>query len=459
MKFSAPFIKLSPNKKFLITAEGKPFFWLADTWWYGLTDRTSWPEPFQQMVMKRVQQGFTVAMVVVGVPPEIPLDSDQAKSEGQHPFTADFQPNPAYFDVIEKKISYMCEQGLVPCIVGGWGPQIMTLGEENVQVFWAEIVRRFSQYPVVWCLTGEVDLSAASSLPKFQNITKYLPDFAKSALRRIKHAVLPAPSGAQQISPQVKAWIKVAESITLLDSKKLLLVHPHTANASSVILHSPPWLDVDSIQSGHDPQNTLFLVSEAFQKSQQKVFINLEPIYEGILGNDDTALQRYAFWMSLLAGATGHCYGADGLWNMRTNDHFLGHWGSSSWSEALERAGATQLGKAKIWLTSTLDWWTLKPSFDIVSPHWDNTQETTNFPLCAQTNSGFMVCYFPKERPQADYALHLPQGHKFIWIDPVTMLPFEQQGNDNSTNDKFFVPNTQSDLLLFISPDILSLAA
>lgn len=422
MQSVAPFVQLSKNGKYFVTKDGQPFFWLSDTWWYGLTDRTS-QDVFEKLVKQRAAQGFTVVMMVVGVPPEVPLDSLEAKSDGHFPFTENFSPNPNYFEAIEKKITVMVHHGIVPCLVGGWGPQIQKVGVQKFTRFWDEMLTSFSRYPVQWCLTGEVDLTTLS--PQQPGLLKQtislLPDSLKNILRAVKHKIVSKSTPTSTVNTQVKDWLKVAEHIVNADKTgRVLLVHPHTQQPVSQILGNPRWLKVDSIQSGHSTDSRLFLSSQAVAQSRQSAFINLEPLYEGILGNDDPEFQRYAFWMSILGSAKGHTYGADGLWNMRDGDSFLGHWGDTSWKEAVERPGAEQLGKAKKWLESVVEWWTLSPAIESITPHWESSEEKVFSPLCAKTTNDDHLCYFPLSRPTQQYNW-LPGKWMIQLFNPSTM--------------------------------------
>lgn len=50
---------------------------LADTWWYGLTDRISTDE-FYRLAQQRKDEGFSAIQLVMGIPPEIAIDSPQS---------------------------------------------------------------------------------------------------------------------------------------------------------------------------------------------------------------------------------------------------------------------------------------------------------------------------------------------------------------------------------------------
>ena len=154
----SPSLSLSSNKKYLLR-DGKPFFWLADTWWFGATNRLKWPEPFKSLAMDRKKKGFSVIQIVVGYPPEVELNSENAKNSGGFPFDSNGNINSKYFDEVDEKIKYLLGIGLVPCIVGGWGYHIDLLGVEKIKILWQEIVKRYSKYPVIFCLTGDPDLT------------------------------------------------------------------------------------------------------------------------------------------------------------------------------------------------------------------------------------------------------------------------------------------------------------
>src|SRR6476469_3681417 len=60
---SLPLLKVSDNRRFLVTADGKPFFWLADTAWE-LFHRAA-REDAERYWQKRSEQRFTVIHAVV----------------------------------------------------------------------------------------------------------------------------------------------------------------------------------------------------------------------------------------------------------------------------------------------------------------------------------------------------------------------------------------------------------
>ena len=400
-------IRVSKNKKYLEYEDGTPFFWLADTWWYGMTKRTRW-EDFETLVQDRKKKGFTVIQTVVGVPPEVDIFSPQAGNSGGLPFIKRFSVIPnlfrdlnskkqmlnqvqhdnidlnlKYFIEVDKKIKYLVDNDLVPCIFGAWGHHIDILGVDLIKKWWGEIVRRYAKYPVVWCLTGEADifLSAYSFNNSFiKKMISYLPNnlkqlimsfripifiginFVRNLAKRIylkktltldsSIATLPRNDIIinNKIRQRVKKWDEVARYIKKIDKfNRLLTVHIHSRTTASQLFGDPDWLDIDSIQSGHSKDSLEFMKNSISQTDKRKrPIINLEPWYEGILGNFWVKDQLLAFWACIKAGVAGHSYGTHGIWQMATSeDNFMGHWGRSDWKKAIKYSGAEAIGKAK----------------------------------------------------------------------------------------------------------------
>lgn len=305
----------------LVHDDGAPFFYLADTWWYGMTNRASRSD-LERLLKDRKKKGFTAVQCVVGVPPEIPFFSHEAENDGGHPLTKEFEINPSYFDEVDKRIQMILEYGMTPCIFGGWGHHIDIIGVSGAIRLWKEIVARYASYPVLFCLTGEADL--------FWRVSRWRDLFSSLFLR--KH---------------IAKWSRVGQWIKRHDPYgRILMVHPHRRVRAFVLFHRPSWLDIDSIQSGHSEDGRSFMISALEEAQREGVpIINLEPWYEGIRGNFGKEHQKEAIEISLCYGACGHAYGAHGVWQMANDDNFMGHWGESDWKTAYRFPGGALIGK------------------------------------------------------------------------------------------------------------------
>src|SRR5687768_5232210 len=79
-------LKVSENKRFLVTADGKPFFWLGDTAWELFHRLTR--EEAEKYLKNRADKGFTVIQAVVlaeldGLHDPNPYRSEEHTSELQ----------------------------------------------------------------------------------------------------------------------------------------------------------------------------------------------------------------------------------------------------------------------------------------------------------------------------------------------------------------------------------------
>jgi hypothetical protein len=124
------------------------------------------------------------------------------------------------------------------------------------------------------------------------------------------------------------------------------------ATSTGEFYHDKAWLDFNMIQSGHRRGNENYLrIAEDYARSPTKPTVDGEPCYEqhpirhsfanGAFEAAD--LRQRAYW-SILAGAFGFTYGANGIWQMARPERP----GQAShlnfyWDAALELEGAGQM--------------------------------------------------------------------------------------------------------------------
>lgn len=450
-------ITLSPDKTYLQYADKTPFFWFADTWWYGGTKRSSLEE-FKTLVNDRKVKGFTVVQFVVGIPPETDPFSDDGANSGGLPFNKDLSINTQYFDAIDRKIHILIENDLVPCIVGGWGHHIDILGIEPIKRLWDEIIKRYSHLPVIFCLCGEANLLMPPVPQFFQKETRRktlikllqqykLFSFARKIKQKIEHQYYQKKQ-KQLLQERIKKWNHIAEYITKKDiHHRLLTVHVAAKTTAQQLFHNPDWLSLNTLQSGHGKDTLPFMVTTIRNADKNKQpIINMEPWYEGIFGNFDAYYQRVAFWMCLLSGAKGHTYGAHGIWQMATkNDHFMNHWGESDWKKAIQFKGAEQLGNAVKFLKN-YDWWKITPVDNLVTPAWST--DTPWLPVSAVIKDSFFI-YIPDTNNINTYLTinRNLSDKKISGFQPDTM----KEINLTKKGNEILIPNRQTKDLLIIA--------
>lgn len=88
---------------------------LADTWWFALTQRTS-DKQFERLVKLRQQQGFTAAQIVVGIPPETGVYNQNAASIYGPAWDLNGIINEKYLSFAQHRIEYMNQHNLTAII-------------------------------------------------------------------------------------------------------------------------------------------------------------------------------------------------------------------------------------------------------------------------------------------------------------------------------------------------------
>ena len=114
-------IRVASDQRHFEHLDGTPFFWLADTEWFGLCSRLGWPVDFQTLTSDRAEKGFSVIQIVGGPYPDMPLFDERGANEAGYSWEADLtRINPAYYDMADRRIRHIVDLGIVPCIVGCW---------------------------------------------------------------------------------------------------------------------------------------------------------------------------------------------------------------------------------------------------------------------------------------------------------------------------------------------------
>ncbi|MCX6624783.1 MAG: DUF4038 domain-containing protein, partial [Acidobacteria bacterium] len=331
-------------------SDGTPFFWLGDTWWMGLCHRLHWPDEFRQLTADRVAKGYSVVQIIAGLYPDMPPFDARGANEAGYPWKPEYAGiNPAYFDMADLRIAHLAEQGLVPCIVACWGYFLPLMGVEKMKQHWRNLIARWGAYPVVWCLAGE------GTMPYYLSKTP-----------------------KEDSAAQKQGWTELARYVRTTDPfHNLITIHPSSSGRESV--EDDTVLDFDMLQTGHGDRasiaNTVNRVVASLEKTPKMPVLVGEVCYEGILAASREEVQRFLFWSSVLSGAAGHTYGANGLWQLNRAEKPFGpsphgrNWGNTPWHVAARLPGGRHLGLSKKFLAA-LPWWRMEPHPEWVEPHW-----------------------------------------------------------------------------------------
>lgn len=362
-------------------ADGTPFFWLADTWWSGMTRRFRWPDVFQEIADDRADKGFTVVLIVAGMVPEFDPFSADTASEGGQPWEGNGSGriNPAFYAVPDAKIDYLVSLGMSPCIVGGWGGYAELLGAERVRLHWRYLVARYGAYPVTWCIAGEVDSPGLYSLDNSAR----------------KAQLLAGPP-----THRVKMWEDAARYVATVDPfRRPRTVHPSPAYSfsSSDAFESRDSFDFDMLQTGHGGPSCVPATMTQLRRSLDhgdKPALNGECCFEGIFDSNWQDVQRFLFWSHLLSGAAGHTYGTMPIssFNSREDPHVpLSQVSMHYWEDAINWLGAGQLGVGRK-ILEQLNWQQLAPEPAAVEPQ---AGPDDWFLPYAAAGGGTVVVYIP----------------------------------------------------------------
>lgn len=356
-------------------ADGTPFFWLGDTWWMGFCNRLSWPDDFQRLAADRAAKGFTVVQIVAGLYPDMPGFDPRGANEAGFPWENNYtRINPSYFDMADLRIRWLVQSGLVPCVVGCWGYYLPLLGTAKMKQHWRYLIARWAAYPVVWCLAGEAAMPYYLSEDKEGDRDK-----------------------------QVTGWTEVGRYVRKTDPfKRIVTIHPTEIGRDQVL--DDGVLDFDMLQTGHggfdSVSNTVKKVSVEYAREPVMPVVVGEASYEGILHGTQAEVQRLTFWTSVLSGAAGHTYGANGIWQVNTRQNPYGpsphggNWGNTPWEEAYRLPGSQQLGLS-CKLLQLFPWWRFEPNQNWVDPSGSPEHVTAPFAAGVPGEIRFIYFYNP----------------------------------------------------------------
>jgi hypothetical protein len=336
-----------------------------------------------------MEQGFNVIQIVAGLYPDMPPLHDAGKNEAGFPWDKEFtRINLAYFDVADRRIQYLCDIGISPCIFGCWGSFAKLMGVEKIKRHWRYLIARWGAYPVTWSLAGEA-------------ILPYYTD--------------PLWGKWDQYTPKARAdWTEVARYVRSLEPfGRPITIHPpnymDVKQGGHDQIDDRNLLDFDMLQTSHGTQNNYWHSVGAIRYAR-----SLEPampvlvgegFYEGILESSREETQRWFFWSSILSGAAGHSYGANGIWQLnrpgepfRANPNGM-HWGDLPFNEAAKLPGAKHIALGKK-LLEAMPWAEMQPHQEWLQlgahgAYVRAEHAATMTPSCAGIPGKLRVIYWP----------------------------------------------------------------
>lgn len=386
-------LRVSEDRRTLTEADGTPFLYLGDTDWSVVWKGR--PGEWATFLDRRAAQGFNVLQVSL-----IPWRWDYTDVEGNRPFDDmdPTRPHDPYFRRYDQFLTMAAERGLYVCLMLIWGGPRELLpashfSREQAVAFTRYAVARFSSFPMIWSLSGDAEYD--HELPK---------------------------------------WDAVGAAVEETDPYD----HPTTNHLPPTLNwhalhHTAPWHDFHMLQTGHTRAargDMADLPAFYYRRQPVKPIINGEPWYEAhpamdIRGEYGPVCQprdvRYAFWVSVLSGATmGHTYGSQGIWNWkRPGDSevpIAGPQIGPTWDLALDHPGADQCGIGAAFLRG-IQWWDLEPSPECVQLD-PAPGEFWQRPACTRIRSSVWIIYLPRATGQVIVKGIEPLVWRARWLDP-----------------------------------------
>lgn len=385
-----PLLKISENKSYLVTEDGKPFFWLGDTAWE-LIHKLNEDET-NRYLDDREQKGFTIIQTVIlaeqdglrkpNASGEIPLiDLDPTKPNEKYFKHVDFVLKQA-----EKRNLYV---GLLPTWGDKWnlkwgvGPEIFT--PENAEAYGKYLGERYkNQNNIVWILGGD------------------------------------RPPENETHKKIIRAMAKGIQSV---DTSHLITYHISGYNIATNYFNDD-WLDINMFQAKHGKDSEPYnFVWKAKEVKPVRPVINGEPRYENIPNNfkpelgwiSDADVRKSAYW-SYLAGAAGFTYGCNDVWQMYSIDDHPVIFARTGWEAALQLPGAQQMKHIKK-LFTTIPWQQLQNNQTVILS--ENNPGQKFMMAATSVTKDIMLVYTPEgEKIKVDLTCLKPEKLLAYWYNP-----------------------------------------
>lgn len=319
-------LKVSDNKRFLVTEEGKPFFWMGDTAWE-LFHRLN-REEADMYLKNRADKEFTIIQAVAlaeldGLHDpnpygEIPLENDDPT-----------KPREAYFQHVDYIIDRAGQLGLYIALLPTWGDKITKdrwgagpeiFNVDNAKVYGKWLGNRYkNKKNIIWVLGGDRN-----------------PDEKAIAIWRSMASGIVEAVGGQD--------------------NAIMTFHPQPNSledgGSSKYFHNDAWLDFNMFQTGHCRENNIWeRIQVVYNRTPAKPVLDGETLYEDHpvcfnakdLGTSSAYDIRKHAYTDVFAGAFGHTYGCHDIWQMYAPNRTPINGPHFPWYVAMDLPGATQM--------------------------------------------------------------------------------------------------------------------
>ncbi len=339
-------LRLSDNRRFIISADGTPFFWLGDTAWNGVL--RAQPEDWDRYLQTRSTQGFSVIQFVTTqwrggreVLEDRAFDGVDA-----------MRINPEFYQKRDPLIRAINDRGMIAAPILLWAltdsdPGRLLPIDEAIRLARYEVAR-YGAYQVVWLLGGD------------GRYTK--PD-------------------------EIERWKAIGRGVFGVDDSndrgRLATLHPSGQSWVGQIYPSEPWYDFIGYQSGHGDNDdhlrwlTTGPPAQPLSEEPPLPIINLEPNYEthpsyhSETTFNDYHVRRASYWSLLVAPTAGVTFGHNATWVWNdvpgpAENH--GNIGTvDTWETALETPGVESMAILRRYFETFGPWEQLRPAPELIT--------------------------------------------------------------------------------------------
>lgn len=411
-------LQVTPNRRFLQYTDGTPFFYLGDTAWE-LFHRLTLAEA-DRYLSNRAAKGFTVIQAVALA--ELGgLDTPNANGDLPLHDADPSRPNEAYFRHVDAIVARANALGLVMGMLPTWGAYWRGSGWNANPIFTPESAHSYGRFlgeryrdsSLIWILGGDRNVSNDHELAIISNMA----------------AGLAAGDGGNHLKTY----------------------HPLGPGRSSEFFPDAAWLDFHMCQSSHaahDHDNGLFIDAD-YALTPTKPTLDGEPRYEtipvGFYFQNQNRYDRFdaydvrqaAYW-AMLAGACGHTYGNNNIWQMWDVGRQPVLFADIPWHEAMDHAGAFQMGLLRR-VFSSRAFQRLRPAPQLIldGPRHGGAKVRA---ACAEDGS-FAFIYSPRgEAFTVDRQQLSAPSLKQIWFDPRYGNEYHIHTTDNGAFQTYTPP-------------------
>jgi len=397
-----PRLRVADNHRFLVTEDGRPFFWLADTAWQLLHDLDE--AEMERYFSNRQAKGFNVVLTVAL--PE--LRGDQPNAFGHMPIEPRRPDGPIvkdgsnndYWDDVERTIRLAERHGIYVGLLPTWGKYVCSnwqdgivdgfFNPENAESYGHFLGTRFQHLTnLIWVLGG--DRNAPT-------------DAARAVWRAMARGITLGVTGRQD------------------DAAVLMTYHPAGPGSTAWFFNNEPWLDIHALQSSHGRWALNWqMVDYAYGMRPPRPVIDLETTYPEFrhgwpptVATDDDA-RRAAYW-AVFAGAAGHTYGHHSIWQMYSPKHPGVAGPRRFWYDALDAPSAAQMGHLRR-LIESFPFLSQRPDLSLLA-----FEQTLPWEMClALRGDGYALVYTPTGHTLAIRLekLNVPRIQA-LWFNPRT---------------------------------------